>query len=52
MSRARQLLDSKSGETYWLVLNSIDVKPGEEVKLRGKKTNGRRGKLCFQGKKG
>jgi hypothetical protein len=45
------LLDSKSGQAYSLVLGSADVKPGEEVKLSGKKTKDAQGNTAFEVKK-
>jgi len=42
------LLDSKTGKTYSLVLASADVKPGEEVRLSGKKTKDAEGNSTFE----
>jgi hypothetical protein len=42
------LIDSKTGKTYSLVLGSADVKPGEEVRLDGKKTKDAAGNSTFE----
>jgi hypothetical protein len=45
------LVDEKKNKTYSLVSGSIDLKPGEQVQLRGKKSNGENGAAGFQAKK-
>jgi hypothetical protein len=45
------LVDSKSGESYLLVLASGDVKPGDQVKLSGKKTKDAEGNSSFEVRK-
>jgi hypothetical protein len=45
------LLDSKTGENYSLVLSSVDVKPGEQVKLSGKRTKDAEGNNTFEVRK-
>jgi hypothetical protein len=44
------LLDNRSGKTYSL-LGGADVKPGEQVKLSGKKTTDPEGNSAFEVKK-
>jgi hypothetical protein len=45
------LVDEKKNKTYSLVSGSIDLKPGEQVQLKGKKANGENGAASFQAKK-
>jgi hypothetical protein len=45
------LVDEKKNKTYALVPGSIDLKPGEHVQLKGKKSNGENGAASFQAKK-
>lgn len=45
------LVDEKKNKTYSLVSGSIDLKPGEQVQLKGKKSNGENGATSFQAKK-
>jgi len=45
------LVDSKSGESYLLVLASADVTPGDQVKLSGKKTKDAEGNPSFEVRK-
>jgi hypothetical protein len=45
------LVDEKKNKTYSLVSGSIDLKPGEQVQLKGKKSNGENGAASFQAKK-
>jgi len=45
------LVDSKSGESYLLVLASVDVTPGDQVKLSGKKTKDAEGNSSFEVRK-
>jgi len=45
------LVDTKSGEAYSLVLDSTDVKPGDQVKLSGKKTKAAEGNSTFEVRK-
>jgi len=42
------LVDSKSGEAYSLVLGSADVKPGDQVKLSGKRAKDAEGNPIFE----
>jgi hypothetical protein len=45
------LVDEKNNKTYSLVSGSIDLKPGEQVQVKGKKSNGENGAASFQAKK-
>ncbi len=45
------LVDSKSGESYLLVLASVDVTPGDQVRLSGKKTKDANGNSSFEVRK-
>ena len=45
------LVDEKKNKTYSLASGGIDLKPGEQVQLKGKKSNDEKGAATFQAKK-
>ncbi len=47
-SDGMKLMDEKDKKTYALVPGDADLKPGEKVELKGKKSKDTSGKLSFQ----